>query len=191
MDQPGVQVRPITQLTRTSEFNEVFFDGARTHVDNVVGGVGDGWRVALATLAFERGVALLGHQLGFRRELDRIVALAESNGRARDPLVRQRLAQTHIELTIMRYNTLRSLSGFDGPAAPPEASIAKLFWGSWHRRLGELAMSILGPAATVLDGEPQPENGGYGLGELQRSFLFARCGDHLRRLQPDPAQHHR
>ena len=71
MDQPGVEVRPITQLTRTSEFNEVFFDGARTHVDNVVGGVGEGWRVALATLAFERGVALLGFQLGFRRELDR------------------------------------------------------------------------------------------------------------------------
>ena len=63
MDQPGVEVRPITQLTRTSEFNEVFFDGARTAVDNVVGEVGDGWRVALATLAFERGVALLGHQL--------------------------------------------------------------------------------------------------------------------------------
>ena len=83
MDQPGVEVRPITQLTRTSESNEVFFDGARTSVDNVVGGVGEGWRVALATLAFERGVALLGHQLGFRRELDRIVALATEKGRTR------------------------------------------------------------------------------------------------------------
>ncbi len=144
MDQPGVDVRPITQLTRTSEFNEVFFDGARTSADNVVGGVGDGWRVALATLAFERGVALLGFQLGFRRELDRVVALAEENGTARDPVVRQRLAQAHIELTIMRYNTLRSLAGVDGPVAPPEASIAKLYWGSWHRRLGELAMAILG-----------------------------------------------
>jgi alkylation response protein AidB-like acyl-CoA dehydrogenase len=175
MDQPGVEVRPITQLTRTSEFNEVFFDGARTSADNVVGGEGDGWRVALATLAFERGVALLGHQLGFGRELDRIVALATENGRVRDPVVRQRLAQAHIELTIMRYNTLRSLSGIDGPVAPPEASISKLYWGSWHRRLGELAMSILGQRATVLDGVPLPENGGYGLGELQRSFLFARA----------------
>jgi alkylation response protein AidB-like acyl-CoA dehydrogenase len=175
MDQPGVEVRPITQLTRTSEFNEVFFDGARTHVDNVVGDQGDGWRVALATLAFERGVALLGHQLGFRRELDRILAWAEEKGRARDPVLRQQLAQAHIELTIMRYNTLRSLSGVDGPVAPPEASIAKLYWGSWHRRLGELAMGVLGTAATVLDGEPLPENGGYGLGEFQRSFLFARA----------------
>jgi alkylation response protein AidB-like acyl-CoA dehydrogenase len=174
MDQPGIEVRPIKQLTRTSEFNEVFFDGARTAADNVVGGVGDGWRVALATLAFERGVALLGHQLSFRRELDRLVAVAEKNGRATDPMVRQALAQAHIELTIMRYNTLRSLSGVDGPVAPPEASIAKLYWGSWHRRLGELSMRILGPAATVLDGEASADNEWYGLNDFQRSFLFAR-----------------
>jgi alkylation response protein AidB-like acyl-CoA dehydrogenase len=174
MDQPGVEVRPITQLTRTSEFNEVFFDGARTDASNVVGGVGEGWRVALATLAFERGVALLGHQLSFRRELERLVNLAKENGRSRDPLVRQRLAQAHIELGIMRYNTLRSLAGIDGPVAPPEASIAKLYWGSWHRRLGELAMDLVGMGSTVLDGDASPDNAGYGLGELQRSFLFAR-----------------
>jgi alkylation response protein AidB-like acyl-CoA dehydrogenase len=174
MDQPGVEVWPIKQLTRTSEFNEVFFDGARTHVDNVVGEVGDGWRVALATLAFERGVALLGHQLSFRRELDRLLALAKENGRACDPVVRDRLAQAHIELTIMRYNTLRSLAGIDGPVAPPEASIAKLYWGSWHRALGELSLGILGTGGTVLDGEALPENEGYALNDFQRSFLFAR-----------------
>jgi alkylation response protein AidB-like acyl-CoA dehydrogenase len=174
MDQPGVEVRPITQLTRTSEFNEVFFDGARTDASNVVGGVGDGWRVALATLAFERGVALLGHQLSFRRELDRIVNLAAENGRTCEPVVRQRLAQAHIELAIMRYNTLRSLSGIDGPVAPPEASIAKLYWGSWHQRLGELSMTLMGMRSTVCDGEATADNAGYGLGELQRSFLFAR-----------------
>jgi alkylation response protein AidB-like acyl-CoA dehydrogenase len=174
MDQPGVEVRPIKQLTRTSEFNEVFFDGARTHLDNVVGEVGDGWRVALATLAFERGVALLGHQLSFRRELDRLLAVAKENGRACDPVVRDRLAQAHIELTIMRYNTLRSLAGIDGPVAPPEASIAKLYWGSWHRALGELSLGVLGTAGTVLDGEALPENEGYALNDFQRSFLFAR-----------------
>jgi alkylation response protein AidB-like acyl-CoA dehydrogenase len=174
MDQPGVEVRPITQLTRTSEFNEVFFDSARTDASNVVGGVGDGWRVALATLAFERGAALLGHQLTFRRELDRILNLAEENGRARDPIVRQRVAQAHIELSIMRYNTLRSLAGIDGPIAPPEASIAKLYWGSWHRRLGELSMNLMGMGSTVLDGEATADNSGYALDELQRSFLFAR-----------------
>ncbi len=86
MDQPGVEVRPIMQLTKTSEFNEVFFDGARTDRANIVGAEGEGWRVALATLAFERGVALLGHQLGFVREFDRIVAVAQENGRSRDPV---------------------------------------------------------------------------------------------------------
>jgi len=168
MDQPGVEIRPIMQLTRTSEFNEVFFDGARTHVDNVVGEVGDGWKVALATLSFERGVALLGYQLSFVRELDRIIAVAQQNGRSADPVLRQRLARAHAELTIMRYNTLRSLSGVDGPVAPPEASIAKLYWGSWHRRLGELALDVLGPFATVMEAEP------YELSQFQRSFLFSR-----------------
>jgi alkylation response protein AidB-like acyl-CoA dehydrogenase len=168
MDQAGIEVRPIMQLTRTSEFNEVFFDGARTHVDNVVGEVGDGWRVALATLAFERGVALLGHQLTFVRELSHLIGVAQENGRSGDPVLRQRLARAHGELTIMRLNTLRSLSGIDGPVAPPEASIAKLYWGTWHRRLGELALDVLGPAATVLGEGP------YGLDEFQRSFLFSR-----------------
>jgi alkylation response protein AidB-like acyl-CoA dehydrogenase len=168
MDQPGIEVRPIMQLTKTSEFNEVFFTEARTDRDNVVGEVGDGWKVALATLAFERGVALLGHQLGFVRELNHLIARAQESGRSSDPVIRQQLARAHAELTIMRYNTLRSLSGIDGPVAPPEASIAKLYWGSWHRRLGELALSVLGPAATILD------DGEYALNEFQRSFLFSR-----------------
>ncbi len=168
MDQPGVEVRPITQLTRTSEFNEVFFDGARTHVDNVVGGVGEGWRVALATLAFERGVGLLGHQLSFRRELDHLAAVARDNGRSSDPVVRQRLARAYGELEILRFNTLRSLSGIDGPVAPPEASISKLYWASWHRRFGELAIDVLGPAGLVAEAFP------YQLGDFQRTFLFSR-----------------
>ncbi len=169
MDQPGVEVRPITQVTATSEFNEVFFDGARTPADHVVGAPGDGWRVALATLAFERGVGLLGHQIGFARELDAVVARARAAGRLGDAALRQRLARAYAEVRIMRYNTLRSLSGVDGPAAPPEASIAKLYWGSWHRRLGELAVDAGGAAATVVGGFP------YELDDLQRTFLFSRA----------------
>ncbi|MGA3148984.1 MAG: acyl-CoA dehydrogenase family protein, partial [Acidimicrobiales bacterium] len=168
MDQPGVEVRPITQLTRTSEFNEVFFDGARTAAANVVGAVGDGWRVALATLAFERGVGLLGHQLSFRRELDHLMAVARANGSASDPVIRQRLARSFGELEILRYNTLRSLSGIEGPVAPPEASIMKLYWASWHRRMGELAIDVMGPAGVVTEGFP------YELDEFQRTFLFSR-----------------
>jgi alkylation response protein AidB-like acyl-CoA dehydrogenase len=168
MDQPGVEVRPITQLTMTSEFNEVFFDGARTAFENVVGEVGDGWRVALATLGYERGVALLGHQLSFRREFDRLLALARSTGAALDPLARQRLARSYAELEILRYNTLRSLSSYDGPVAPPEASISKLYWASWHQRFCEMAIDLQGTAGLVLEGDP------YELDDVQRTFLFSR-----------------
>jgi alkylation response protein AidB-like acyl-CoA dehydrogenase len=169
MDQPGIEVRPIMQLTRTSEFNEVFFDGARTRADHVVGEVGDGWRVALATLAFERGVGVLGHQLSFRRELERLFELARSVGASDRPVIRQRLARSWAELEILRFNTLRSLSGFDGPVAPPEASIIKLYWANWHQRLGELALDIRGAAGMVTEGSP------YLLDEFQRSFLFSRA----------------
>ena len=195
MDQPGIEVRPITQLTRTAEFNEVFFDGARTGASNVVGDVGGGWQVALATLAFERGVGMLGHLLSFRREFDRLGDLARARGVDADPVLRQRLAQAYIELSVMRCNTLRSLSGFDGPVAPPEASIGKLFWGSWHQRLGELAVDTAGVAATVLEG---PD---YELSPGQRTFLFSRAetiyggsnqiqrniiGERVLGLPPDP-----
>jgi alkylation response protein AidB-like acyl-CoA dehydrogenase len=169
MAQAGVEVRPITQLTGTSEFNEVFFDGARTGRDMVVGEVNDGWRVALATLGFERGVGLLGTILHFRRELDEVLDLARRRGRASDPVLRQRLADAWIRLFILRANTLRSLSGLDGPVAPPEASIAKLYWSHWHRDVGELAMDVLGADALVGEG------GSGELSDLQRLFLFARA----------------
>src|SRR6202043_3447004 len=85
-----------------------------------------------------------------------------------DPVVRQRLARAYAELEILRYNTLRSLSNIDGPVAPPEASIIKLYWATWHRQLGELAMDVEGVAATVLEGPP------YELDACQPTFLFSR-----------------
>ncbi len=169
MDQPGVEVRPIRQMTGTSEFNEVFFDRARTDADLVVGEVNDGWRVALATLSFERGVGLLGDIVGFRKELDSVLELARKNARSADKVIRQRLAEVWIRLFILRLNTLRSLTGVDGPVAPPQASIAKLFWATWHRDLGELAMDVLGLEAEVAAALP------YELGDLQRIFLFSRA----------------
>ncbi len=169
MRQPGVHMRPITQLTGTSEFNEVFFDEARTPKDMVVGEVGDGWRVALATLAFERGVALLGHQVRFSRELDSVIEVARARGANVDPVMRQRIAEAWITLFILRMNTLRSLPGLEGPLSTPEASISKLFWSSWHRDLGELAMDVTGLEATTAPAHP------YDLSELQRLFLFSRA----------------
>ncbi|CAM3491812.1 acyl-CoA dehydrogenase family protein [Kibdelosporangium persicum] len=164
MRQPGVEVRPIRQLTGTSEFNEVFFDGARTSKDMVVGEVGDGWRVAMATLAFERGVATLGQQVGFRRELDALIDLAKRNGALDNPVIRERLTRSWIGLEVMRAHAVRTLSRTD-PGY--EASVSKLVWARWHRELGELAMQVRGPESMVA------ANGD--LDEWQRLFLFSRA----------------
>ena len=165
MRQPGVEIRPIVQLTGTSEFNEVFFDNAHTAFDLVVGEVGDGWRVAMGTLAFERGVATLGQQVGFRRELDALVQLARDNNTIDDPVVRDRLTRSFVRLEVMRAHALRTLQS--GGVAGTEASVAKLLWAHWHRDLGELAMQIRGPAGMVeRDGDLDP---------WQRLYLFSRA----------------
>jgi alkylation response protein AidB-like acyl-CoA dehydrogenase len=172
MDQPGVTVRPLRQMTGTAEFNEVFFDDARTDRDNIVGEVDDGWKVAMATLGFERGTAFLSQQLGFQRELADVVAAARKHGTIDDPVIRQGLADAWIGVQIMKYNGLRMLSGLVRKGVlGPEASIGKLYWSTWHRRMGELAMDVLGPASQILPGDPTDP---YVLDELQRAFMFSR-----------------
>jgi alkylation response protein AidB-like acyl-CoA dehydrogenase len=168
MRQPGVEVRPIRQITGTSEFGEVFFDGARTAADCVVGAPGEGWKVAMGTLAFERGASTLGQQLQFQNELDEIVRIAKANGAARDPVLRQRIADAWVRLRIMRWNSLRTLSDESGAQLRPEQMIAKLYWATLHRALGKLAMDVLGPEAEIATGAP------YELSPLQRRFLFSR-----------------
>lgn len=172
--QEGVEIRPIRQVTGTSEFNEVFFDNALAKGTDVVGGVDNGWRTAMGTLAFERGASTLGQQMAFRNELDEVIAIAKRNGKADDPVVRQRIAAAQSGLDIMRWNTLRVLSGPDDAArVPPAAMITKLYWATWHRDLGELAMDVLG--ADALLGDPSVAPGeGYELTALQRLFLFTR-----------------
>jgi alkylation response protein AidB-like acyl-CoA dehydrogenase len=172
MRQPGVEVRPIRQLTGGSEFNEVFFDGARTPAGNVVGGAGNGWRIALATLGYERGTATLGQQLGFRRELTRIIRTARENGAAGDPLLRDRLTQAWIGLELLRLNALRALAG---DAAT--TSLTKLSWSHWHRDLGELAMDIAGPAGPLTAAGPAGPLTAAGdePTDAQRLFLFSRA----------------
>jgi alkylation response protein AidB-like acyl-CoA dehydrogenase len=169
MRQPGIEVRPIVQVTGTSEFNEVFFDGARTEVANVVGAVDGGWKVAMGTLAFERGASTLGQQLAFENELRQITELAQKNGAASEPVMRQRLAHAWIGLRILRFNALRGLSAMQGDELTPEGMITKLYWATWHRQLGELAMDVLGPDAELADSPP------YELTPLQRLFLFTRA----------------
>ena len=166
IDQDGVEVRPIEQLTGGSEFNEVFLTGARTPGDLVVGEPGDGWRVAMALLGFERGVSVVGQVVGFGRELDGVVALARESGRLDDPVLRDRLARLAVELEIMRLQALRGLSATDEAGA---ASIFKLVWAGWHQRLGEVAMDVLGAAGLTARAAP------YDLSEWQRLYLFSRA----------------
>ncbi len=172
MDQQGVSVRPLRQMTGTAEFNEVFFDDARTDRANIVGEPNDGWKVAMATLGFERGTAFLSQQLGFRRELDHVIDAAHAHGTATDPSIRQRLADAYVGVEIMKYNGLRMLTNLVRRGVlGPEASIGKLYWSTWHRRLRELAMDVLGPDSQILPGDPRDP---YELGELQRIYLFSR-----------------
>jgi alkylation response protein AidB-like acyl-CoA dehydrogenase len=162
MDQPGVTVRPIVQLTGTSEFNEVFFDDAVCSAEDVIGEVGDGWRVALGTLGVERGVSTFGQQLGFARELSAVLASARSSGAIADPSVADRLADAWIELQVLRFT---AESAFADGGSP---NVVKLLWASWHQRLGELAVDVLGPDATVCGPS-------YDLSDEQRLFLFTRA----------------
>src|SRR5690606_24959203 len=109
LDQPGVEIRPIVQLTGDSEFNEVFFDNARTDASMVVGEPGDGWRVAMGTLTFERGVSTLGQQIQYRRELEGVVELAKRTGAIDDPLIRERLTRSWVGLRTMRSYALATM----------------------------------------------------------------------------------
>lgn len=165
LEQEGIEIRGIEQLTGGAEFNEVFFTGARTDADLVVGEPGQGWGVAMGLLGFERGVSTLGQQVGFQRELAALIDLARSNGTYDDPIVRDRLARATAELEVIRLNALRTLSE---DQAPQQASIAKLLWATWHRTLGELAMLVRGTEALAA-------GPGYDLDEWQRLFLFTRA----------------
>ncbi len=141
MHQPGVTVRPIRQLTGTSEFNEVFFDGARTAAAHVVGQPGDGWRVAKATLALERGAAMLGLQVGFRRDLDEPHRRRPASpARPPIPCCATSWPGPGSAWRPSAPTPCDTLGGDD----PTQASVLKILWSRWHQRLGELAMDVLG-----------------------------------------------
>lgn len=166
LHQDGIEIRPIRQMTGDSEFNEVFFDGARTEAGLHLGAVGDGWKVAMALLGYERGVSTLGQQAHFRHELDLIVAVARTNGAARNALLRERMARAAMGLATLRFHALRVLGGEHGSRA---AYTYKFAWSNWRRDLGRLAMDVLGFAGDVLDGDPD-------VARLQQLWLSG-CAD--------------
>jgi alkylation response protein AidB-like acyl-CoA dehydrogenase len=154
MDSPGIEIRPITTLTRGHDFCEVFYDNVRIPLANVVGKLNDGWRVAMATLSFERGTAFLSEQVRISRRVDALAKLAASvagpRGQARaidDDEIARRLALLSAEVDAMRAMSYRSISLAARTGVPgAEASIIRLFFSELVQRLDVLAMDVLGPA---------------------------------------------
>jgi len=169
IDQPGIEIRGIKQINGDAEFNETFFTDARCPEDSLIGAVGEGWKIAMGLLAFERGVSTLGQQMAFRNELDELIAAAKANGAAKDPLIRQRIAKAEIGLRLMRYGALRMLSNTDHSKIDGAALTYKIQWATWRRGLGELAMDVLGQAGEVAEGAD------YEWDTLPNLFLYSRA----------------
>ena len=174
----GVELRPLRHLGGDAHFAETFFDEARAPLDNVIGGLGNGWRVSKTTLGNERGgsaaTAFVRHQNTF----DALVFEARRRGLTSDPIVRQRLARAHTHVQLIRYGGLRTLAALRGAGEPgPQASTAKLLWSEHHRAVGELAMDLLG-ADGLLIGDPPVDGaprGGYQPGQWQGEFFSSRA----------------
>ena len=184
MRQPGVEVRPITMITGESEFNEVFYTDATTPKHEVVGGVNNGWAVAMTLLGFERGEAAATLPILFGGEIDRLLQMARDRGVADDPIIRQRLAACYSKVQIMRFNGMRVLTRFlHGHHPGPDGAVSKLYWSEYHREVTELAIDILGADAMVPSGRwpssafqaddaGAPNSSGSWVG----TFLNARAG---------------
>ncbi|MCU1393009.1 MAG: putative acyl-CoA dehydrogenase [Ilumatobacteraceae bacterium] len=155
MRQPGIEVRPIKMISGESEFNEVFYTDAVCPKENVIGGLNNGWAVAMTLLGYERGEAAATFPIRFRGELDRLVAMAKERGVDRDPVIRQRLAGCYAKVEMMRYLGMRTLTQFVmGHHPGADGSIFKLYWSEYHQVVTELAMDIMGPDGLVPTGRP-------------------------------------
>lgn len=170
MRQRGIEVRPIRSMAGNSEFNEVFLTGARTDRSLVVGDLNQGWKVAMSTLEHERGIAMLGYQNQFESEFASVLRAARQQGSMADAGLRQRLVDSFVGLNVMRYLTLRTLTGLLKPGGEggAQTSLLKLVWPGWHQELGELEMDLLGAGAEIVGDD-------YQLNPFQRTYLLSRA----------------
>jgi hypothetical protein len=153
MRQPGIEVRPIKMLSGESEFNEVFYTDAVVPKENVVGGVNNGWAVAMGLLGFERGAAASIAPIAFEAEFDRLLQLAKDRGVSNDPRIRQKLAWCYSKVQVMRYLGMRTLTKFLAGHHPgPDGAIFKLYWSEYHKIVTELGVDILGMDAMAPTG---------------------------------------
>ena len=178
MNSPGITIKPLRQISGEREFNETFFDDVEVPVENVVGDINDGWRIAMTTLAYERGPEdALGRQIRFKQELDKLLltlaAQPRGGGRAIDDAqTRQQLARSVTEVEVMRLNSLRTFSKYlNGEERGPDASLIKLYWSHAAQRMYETALDALGPAAPLAGSDPHAAAGG----RFQLSWLQSKA----------------
>jgi len=170
MHQPGVEARPLKQMSGASEFGEVFFTDARVPVDECLGEIGDGWRTAMLLLSFERGASGIAQYTEFRRQYDEIVSVARALGRDQDPVIRNKLAGVLAELECLRYHAMHVLTQTEqGRDLGFEASMTKLQWSETFQDLWEVFDDVLGPDGTIR--EPVP---GLDLAALHSQAMWSR-----------------
>lgn len=170
MKDNGIETRPLKQMTGGSGFSEVFFTDARAPMFNVIGGLNNGWRVAMTTLGNERGGSATTQHLRYQREVRDLIELTKKLGKNNDPVVRRNVAWAHTHVQLMRYNGLRLLAKMAQKREPgPESSVSKLFSTEYHQRLCEFVMDMLGPESVAVGGE-----NGREAQRWQRSFMGSR-----------------
>ena len=176
MKLPGVEVRPIIQITGEQDFNELYMEDVRVPVEMLVGNEGDGWRIAITTLMFERVIGDVTMAAVYQKNIERMIEMAKQSKRAgkpvsEDPIFRQQLAQAYIEVMVLKYHGLRNLSHqISGGIPGPEGSIGKLLWSEPNQRITEAAIGMQGPNSQIMGGSPWSVQDGF----WQYSFLRSK-----------------
>lgn len=172
LDTPGVTVRPLRQITGESEFGEVFFENARVPREHLVGRIGEGWRIAMTVLAYERGAMSLQMYGRYARDLRELAATMADIGRT-DAASREKLGRLLVEIEVMQANGTRTLANMaDGKVPGPESSIEKIFWSELDKRFRETALDLLGPGGHLVRTAP----GARTEVDWVREFLWSRAG---------------
>ena len=184
MRTPGIEVRPIVQITGESEFNEVFFNDVEVPVENLVGAPGQGWRIANTVLGYERGANTLSQYAGYRKLFEDLVVAARAHRGVQAPELRDRLAQLAIDVEVLRLNSLRQLSQLaSGDTPGPEASIQKLYWSELDQRFWKFGVDMQGAFGQLVAGSPRTrDRGRWQFGELNsKRFTIARGTSEIQR----------
>jgi len=171
LDTPGITVRPLRQITGESEFGEVFFEDARVPRTNLVGEIGEGWRIAMTVLAYERGAISFTQAVQYGRDLGRLATACKEIGRT-GSAVREKLGRLLVENEVMRANGIRTLANFaDGKAPGAESSIEKVYWSEFDQRFRETALDLLGPGGQLVRTSPEARDDC----DWARQFLWSRA----------------